>query len=235
MRKRFRTLAACCTLALMSVPASGVAPVEYRVDAKAFKAARAESELTFSAFSDAGCTTLVDATPLLANDSALVFERPKTVAAKGAKPPKLIVIRTNLATAAAGPFYLTVTGDGITPVGDACQPQAGGAQGPPGEPGEPATALWVVMNADGGIVRGSGAVNSSALDPVFGSYEVVFDRDVTTCAYVGSVGQPTGGGAPDAFVSTAPRNGNANAVLVEVRTSGGVSSHQPFHLAVFCP
>jgi hypothetical protein len=237
MKWWLRRLAACGALVLAAARASGVAPIEYRVDGKIFKATRAETELTFSVFSDAACTMLVDVTPLVAGD--LSFERPKTVVAKGAgKPPKLIVLRTNLDTEATGAFYLTVTGDGIAPVGDACQPQAGGAPGPTGPqgpPGDPATALWAVVNLDGTLARGSGAVSSARLDPGFGTYEVIFDRDVTGCAYVASAGQASSGVAPDAFLSTSPRNGNANGVFLDARTSAGASVGNPFHLAVFCP
>jgi hypothetical protein len=239
-RRGTRTLVACAAVALAAARASGVAPVEYRVEAKAFKATRADSNLVFSAFSDADCSTLVDETTLLANDERIAFERLSAVVAKGGgKPPKRIMIRTNLATAATGSFYLTVSGDGITPAGDACQLQAGGApgetgpQGPPGDPGAPATALWAVVNADASLARGSGAVSTASL--AFGTYEVLFDRNVSACAYMGSAGPASGGVPPDAFVTVAPRNGNVNGVFVDVRTSAGASVANPFHLAVFCP
>ena len=233
-------LAGCGTLALLAAQAGAVAPIEYRIDPKAFKATRPATELTFSAFSDAACTALVDATVLLADDDGISYEGPKTLAVKGAgKPAKRIVLRTTLDTAATGAFHLTVTGDGIAPAGEACQPQPGGAPGPtgppgpPGAPGAPATALWAVVNADGTLARGSGAVSSTSLG--FGTYEVLFNRDVTGCAYVASAGTASSGSPPDAFVSTSPRANDVNGVFLDARTSTGDSVPNPFHLAVFCP
>ncbi len=86
------------------------------------------------------------------------------------------------------------------------------------------------------IARGRGAVSSAQLG-VDGQYEVVFDHDVSACAYVASGGEATPIGPDDAVVFTvAPRGGNVNAVFVQewdgVLARDSYSSG--FHLIVIC-
>jgi hypothetical protein len=102
-------------------------------------------------------------------------------------------------------------------------------------PVAPAT-LWAVVNLDGTLARGSSAVSSSQLG-VDGQYEVVFNRDVSRCAYVASGGEATALGADDAVVFTvAPRFGNANGVFIQEWDGvlGYDSYSSGFHLIVAC-
>jgi len=99
-----------------------------------------------------------------------------------------------------------------------------------------AVSLTAVVNLDGSLARGRGAVSSSQLG-VDGQYEVVFDRDVSNCVYVASGGEATTVAPDDAVVFTvAPRDGNVNAVFVQewdgVLARDSYSSG--FHIIVVC-
>jgi hypothetical protein len=124
-----------------------------------------------------------------------------------------------------------------------------GAVGPKGDPGDPGTAgasatnLWCVVDADATRARGSShCVSSGHPAAIFaprivatsGTYEVIFDRDVSACAYVATLGDVGVAGAPHGTIGTASRLGNANGVYVETRDSTGTLANIPFHLAVFC-
>lgn len=77
-----------------------------------------------------------------------------------------------------------------------------------GKPPVAGAALWAVVNLDGSLARSSGAVSSAQLG-ADGSYEVIFNRDVTGCAY-------TATGADDDALSmgVSSRDGNVNGVYV---------------------
>ena len=103
--------------------------------------------------------------------------------------------------------------------GPAGPPGATGAQGAPGAKGDqgaPATRLWAVINASGTPGRGAGLTASTKL--ATGQYEVVFDRDVTTCSY-----QATMSINPGEIVAQ-PRSLVPNGVFVATYTSGGAAS-----------
>jgi hypothetical protein len=109
-----------------------------------------------------------------------------------------------------------------------------GATGPAGEPGPPGSVLWAVVRQDGTLARGVGVVSTSELTPLTGSeYEVVFNRNVSQCAYVATVGSSAKSPPRIGAANVASAAGNENAVLV--LTSGKVQENpEPFHLAVFC-
>jgi hypothetical protein len=99
-----------------------------------------------------------------------------------------------------------------------------------------AVSLTAVVNVDGSLARGRGVVSSAQLG-VDGQYEVVFNRDVSNCAYVASGGEATTLPPDDAVVFTvAPRDGNANAVFVQEWDGvlGRDSYSSGFHLMVVC-
>jgi hypothetical protein len=118
------------------------------------------------------------------------------------------------------------------PQGPAGPRGANGANGAPGAPGANATALWAVLAANGTLNRGSHVVSVAKLGGT-GVYEVVFDRDVTNCAFVGAVSD-TGFGAPFGFFTASKRGGNANGIFVETANTAGTLTDLPFHVAVFC-
>jgi hypothetical protein len=98
------------------------------------------------------------------------------------------------------------------------------------------TTGWAVVNVDGSLARGSGAVSSTQLG-VDGQYTVTFNRNVSGCAYVANGGEATAIAPDDAVVFTvAPGEGNPNAVFVQEWDGVlGVDSYSSgFHLIVTC-
>ena len=51
-----------------------------------------------------------------------------------------------------------------------------------------ACTLFAVVEPDGRLARGCGAVSSQKVDIEVGAYEVIFDRNVRDCAYVATIG-----------------------------------------------
>src|SRR4051794_24277548 len=107
-----------------------------------------------------------------------------------------------------------------------------GPQGPAGPAGASATALWAGVNgADGTRSRSSGSTASSRLGT--GQYQVTFNRVVSTCAFLATIGNP-GAGSTSGDVDLALRAGTTNAVFVETKDNAGTLADRNFHLAIFC-
>jgi hypothetical protein len=218
--------------------AQALVSVEYRIEAGAFKATRTDDLLTFTLFSDAACSAQVGEVVVPAGDPGIRIEKPKLVRVKGAaKLPKTLSLSSTLELVVASPFFLEVTGNGIVGAKASCQAQlSGGAQGPQGDPGPPgqgATALWAAVGSDGVLARGSGV--ASSLRGGVGQYGVIFDRDVTGCAYVASGSTIIAGPPPTRIVNVSPRTGDANGVFVRIDDAAGALTDSDFYLAVFCP
>ena len=96
-----------------------------------------------------------------------------------------------------------------------------------------ARPLWATINADGTIARGAGVVSAENIGQA-GAYEVIFNRDVTQCAYVATLGNPTGLTPPRGFIVTALRDGTTNGVFVLTRSTADVAADRSFHLQVSC-
>jgi hypothetical protein len=128
-------------------------------------------------------------------------------------------------TGAAGPKGDT---GAAGPKGD---PGAAGAKGDPGTAGANATALWAVVAGDGTLARGSHVTSTQSFTS--GAYAVIFDRDVSGCAFIAGRG---GIANEDSFgqVSATKYTSNANGVYVMTYDSAGSGQSGPFHLAVFC-
>lgn len=88
---------------------------------------------------------------------------------------------------------------------------------------------WAIVLANGTLVRGVNATSASNLGSP-GNYEVVFNRNVSQCAYQATVTQSTVG----AEIGAEPRSTNANAVFVTTWSSTGAPANMPFHLFVIC-
>jgi len=144
------------------------------------------------------------------------------------------------------PGQLVAGSPGATgPQGPQGSPGATGPQGPQGLKGDkgdpgtngtngaPATALWAVVGETGTLARGSHVVSTSQIGGFAGSYQVIFDRDVSNCAFVAGLGGTTAE-TPAGEVSTARRSTDVNGVFVETSNSAGTVSDRAFHLAVFC-
>jgi hypothetical protein len=125
--------------------------------------------------------------------------------------------------------------DGAT--GPAGKDGKDGATGPAGPGG---SALWAVVQADGQLTRGSHVVSVTRPSSPPGLFTVKFDRDVSTCAFIATLG--AGFGEP-----FGARSGEVRTSLVDFpeldRTSVRVVTNDSttastfassFHLVVFC-
>jgi hypothetical protein len=90
---------------------------------------------------------------------------------------------------------------------------------------------FAVVNSNGTLARGNGVVSTSQLSTT--AYQVIFNRNVTGCAYTATVGKP-GSGATEGLAMVAARSGNANGVFVNTRDSKGNGASRDFHLLVTC-
>jgi hypothetical protein len=109
---------------MWTLSASADIRVAYTVDDKALKtAAISGTNLTFTVFSDAGCTTPIASPVVMPIDNILLIERMKRFTPKGGtKAPatdRLVQVLSGIVP--NGPVFLTVTGTGVTPIGGACQ------------------------------------------------------------------------------------------------------------------
>ena len=112
-----------------------------------------------------------------------------------------------------------------------------GPQGPAGAEGEAATRLWAVVNPGGELAQGRGVTEShSNADSNF--YSVRFDRDVSECAMVASVGgNPAYNFAAQgiATVNTLPLGANTQGLVqISTFTLKGEAAQRPFHVAALC-
>jgi hypothetical protein len=94
------------------------------------------------------------------------------------------------------------------------------------------TKLWAVANASGSLSRSSGTTSAGRVG--VGRYEVIFNQNVSNCAYVGSVGDPGAITGVGGAVSVARRSGNANGVRVDTRDTSGTLLDRGFHVVVVC-
>ena len=67
-----------------------------------------------------------------------------------------------------------------------------------------------------------------------GEYQVVFDRNVTACAYNVTLGSTDTTTPPAGEAGASQQAGNVNAVAVVTRDSAGAAADRPFHLTVNC-
>jgi hypothetical protein len=96
-----------------------------------------------------------------------------------------------------------------------------------------ACTLFAVVNANGTLAFGFGAVSSTKL--ATGEYQVIFNRNVRDCAYVATIGLSGNlGGSPAGEIAVVGRFNNVNGVFVQTFTSAGVPADLGFHLAVHC-
>jgi hypothetical protein len=105
---------------------------------------------------------------------------------------------------------------------------------------KPAKDFYAVVDADGTLVRGRGAVSVTRFSggTGIGQYWVTFDRKVTKCAYVGSIGDPgSGDSAQPGEITVGGVPDNEKQVFVATYSSLGASANledHGFHLQVSC-
>jgi hypothetical protein len=134
-----------------------------------------------------------------------------------------------------------VTQAKISSAAQAALKGATGLQGPKGEAGAPATNLFAVVSSDGKLIRGSGVTSTSQGETKEGVYRVVFNRDVSACAFIATpaIDAETNGDSTfpnPALATVGPLKENANGVVV-VRASGSEPAEPAsgvVHVAVFC-
>jgi hypothetical protein len=90
-----------------------------------------------------------------------------------------------------------------------------------------------VVASNGTLARGAHIVSTAPLGT--GSYEVIFDKNVSKCAFTGSIGTTSTGSIPSpGQLTVAGRAGNVNGVFVRIVDRAGVSLDSSFHLSVNC-
>jgi hypothetical protein len=98
--------------------------------------------------------------------------------------------------------------------------------------------LFAVVEANGTLARGGHVTSLAKLSGANGgTYQVIFDRTVSGCAYNATVGPSTFGGSigpPPVTITTATRAGNPNGVFIFIHQANGTTIDEPFHLVVSC-
>jgi hypothetical protein len=98
----------------------------------------------------------------------------------------------------------------------------------------PKKVLWAVVNSDGTLARGKGALDASTLGG--GSYEVLFDRNVRKCAYTATIGLSGAAGSEvPGEITVVGRAGANNGVFITTHDSTGAFADRGFHLTLNCP
>lgn len=106
------------------------------------------------------------------------------------------------------------------------EPLAGGSQ-------FGAAQLYAVVLGDGTAVRGAGVLSATRLST--GNYEVLFRRNITNCAWTGTVSQPNfGGSVGPSFLTMAGRSGTFTGVFLQTFNSSGALTDLPFQVQVIC-
>ena len=96
----------------------------------------------------------------------------------------------------------------------------------------PPATLWAVVWPNGVVQRSSGF--TSVARDADGTMTVSFNRDVSGCAYVATVGNPSNRGIYLGTASVSIDPMTPNAVLVHALNSANKQIEAPFYLAVFC-
>lgn len=127
-----------------------------------------------------------------------------------------------------------------TPGSEGAQGKEGpaGEEGPSGAPGT--VGPWASVGASGNLVHSSGVASASqpsGAEP--GSYVVIFDRDVVTCAITATIAdeQTTDGvstGPTTGETAVSGLSGNADGIVVSTAENHGNPVNRPFFVTVQC-
>ncbi|MEV1145582.1 hypothetical protein [Micromonospora sp. NPDC049799] len=101
----------------------------------------------------------------------------------------------------------------------------------------PGTVSFAVVREDGTLARSSGGVTSLRFSVALygpGQYQVSFPYNVSTKAFVATIGDAGPGYVPPGGeISVAPRTAPlTNSVFVQTRDSDGDPANRPFHLVI---
>lgn len=109
-----------------------------------------------------------------------------------------------------------------------------GPQGPAGPAGS-VSKLWGVAASNGVLNRSAGTTSSARIG--VGQYEVIFNQDISNCAYVATVGLPidiSNAAGAQGFAVVGKKTGTVNGVRVNTRALNGNAADRGFHLVVVC-
>jgi hypothetical protein len=96
-----------------------------------------------------------------------------------------------------------------------------------------ACTLFAVVDANGSLQRGFRAVSAQRFST--GQYEVVFNHNVSRCAYVAAIGDSGNNTIPPpGEIVVVGRFGDEDAVFIATYDSNGNPRDRGFHLAVSC-
>ena len=99
-----------------------------------------------------------------------------------------------------------------------------------------ATALprvFAVVNANATLLRGKGVTSTAHLGT--GVYDIRFSRNLSSCAWTGTVGFGTFGGSTGAAqITITGRAGTNNGLFVTTFDGAGVATDEPFSAIVIC-
>jgi hypothetical protein len=94
-------------------------------------------------------------------------------------------------------------------------------------------SLTAVVNADGSLARGRGALSSSLI--ATGQYEVTFTQTINRCGFTAAIGLSGSIGSSNfGTVNVAIRSGNKSAVLIQTFDTLGDPADLGFHLIIAC-
>ena len=93
--------------------------------------------------------------------------------------------------------------------------------------------VFAVINTDGTKRRARGFASSTHLGT--GVYDVRFTRNISKCAWTGTVGLGTfGGSTGDATITISGRSGTNNGLFITTFNAGGTATDEPFTTTVIC-
>lgn len=96
-----------------------------------------------------------------------------------------------------------------------------------------AAQLNAAINPDGTTLRGAGNLSSTRLSA--GVYDVRFRRNITQCAWSGTIGFGTfSGSTGPSHISVTGRAGTTTGVFVQTWNAGGIPTDLPFLLTIIC-
>lgn len=103
----------------------------------------------------------------------------------------------------------------------------------PGSVNAEGIARSAVVNPQGSAIRAKGATSSIRVSQ--GRYHLTFNRDVTACTYIATVGDEGDGGPGTGIASVAGIPGNGAGVVVRTsNAANGEPQNRSFHLIVSC-
>lgn len=131
---------------------------------------------------------------------------------------------------------------GQLPTGDRGDTGPAGASGPAGSRGDTgatgpaganATSLFAVVSSTGTVSAAGGVVGTVAHTTSSGIYAVSFNRDVSQCAFLATIGARNGGLPSDPQIAANNKTGSPEQVVVETFV-GATPSDRSFNVAVIC-